>query len=74
MFRAGSTIRELLTGKLYLVVQSFKCAVLVCDLNSGLILNEPKLIVERDYDEFADDLKIDRRKVRDTTEWNLVSI
>lgn len=62
MFKAGSTIRNLETGKLYLVVQSYKYAVMVMDLCSGQILNESKLIAERDWDKFVEDVKCIREK------------
>lgn len=71
MFKAGSQIRELSTGKLYLVVQSYKYAVLVLDLNSGSVLNEGKLIAERDWFRFKEDHKC--QKI-DEYKWEQIQI
>jgi hypothetical protein len=75
MFKAGQQIRCLVTGNLYLVIQKFKCAVMVSDLNSGEILNEPKLIVERDWDKFVPDtLAYSRKKKYNGYSWGQVTI
>ena len=62
MFKAGSQIRCLESGKLFLVVQSYKYAVLVLDLESGEILNQGKLVAERDWDKFVPDVQLERKK------------
>lgn len=74
MFRSGSQIRELETGKLYLVVQSYKYAVLVLDLESGNILNEGKLIAERDWDRFTSDLRCAREKFEEKDRFVQIAI
>lgn len=75
MFKAGSQIRNLETGKLYLVVQSYKYAVLVLDLESGSILNEGKLIAERDWSKFVPDTQLESKKIgEDEYQYHIITL
>lgn len=60
MFKAGSTIRDLETGEIFMVIQSFKHAILVGRLDNHQKLNSGLYIYERDWDQFAPDTKCER--------------
>lgn len=75
MFKAGSNIRNLETGEIYLVIQSFKYAILVGKLDSNEVLNDGKYIYQRDFDKFAPDVKCERQKFGEVDyKWRQYSI
>lgn len=67
-FRAGSTIRNVKTGKPYLVIQAFKAAVLVVDLEAPEPLVTPQVILNRNFDEWDEDYNFDQKTERNHVE------
>ncbi len=72
MFRAGSTIRNAITGELYIVLQCFKSGTLVASIQDNRTLVDPKIILKREYGNYEDDQKL--KKNDGDTHWSKIEI
>lgn len=73
-FKAGSTIRHIKTGRPFLVVQHFRGAVMVSELDSTDTFVEPKLILERDYERFDQDFNFNQKDKEDVPEFEHMNL
>ena len=60
-FKNGETIREVKTGKPFIVIQHFRSAVMIGALEESEVFHEPRLIYETDYDKFEPDYNFDQK-------------
>lgn len=60
-FVPGSIIRHITTAHPYVVIQRLTHAVQVVDAESKDIVQNTKVILERDFDRFTDDLSFECR-------------
>jgi hypothetical protein len=58
-FVPGTIIRDIKTKHPYMVIQRLSHAILIVDILSRETVQNMKVILRRDYDQFADDLEFD---------------
>lgn len=64
VFEEGKTIRLIATGKPYLVLLSSKIMAWVIDLGENSIFVQPLVVLERSFDKFEEDWKMDRKDIK----------